>query len=102
MREKDLQAAFLVTFNHLLRGREDYIAELEKEVETAQPARAGEIRRYLKSLKTQPETVRTFSESAFTALVDKITVRADGHMAVCYKDGLEVSVSEGKEWRGGE
>ncbi len=97
VREKDLQATFLITFNHLLRGREGYIAELEREVETAQPARAGEIRRYLKSLKTQPETVRTFSENAFTALVDKITVRADGHMTVRYKDGLEVGISEGRE-----
>lgn len=35
-------------------------------------------------------------------LVDKITVRADGHMAVRYKDGLEVSVSEGREWRGSD
>ncbi len=102
VREKDLQAAFLVTFNHLLRGRKNYITELEKEVENAQPARAGEIRRYLKSLKTQPEIVRTFSESAFIALVDKITVRAGGHMAVLYKDGLKVSVSEGKEWRNGD
>ena len=83
-----------------MRSRKDYIAELEKEVETAQPARAGEIRRYLKSLKTQPEIVRTFSESAFTALVDQIIVQADGHMVVRYKDGLEVSVSEGKERRG--
>ena len=66
-------------------------------MDTAQPARAGEIRRYLKSLKTQPETVRTFSENAFTALVDKITVRADGHMTVRYKDGLEVGISEGRE-----
>lgn len=102
VREKDLQAAFLVTFNHLLRDRKGYIAELEKEVETAQPTRAREIRHYLKSLKTQPEDVRTFSESAFIALVDKITVRADGHMAVRYKDGLEVSVSEGREWRGSD
>lgn len=102
VRESDLQTAFLVTFNHLLRGRKGYVAELEREVETARPARAGEIQRYLKSLKTQPETVRTFSGSAFIALVDKITVRADGHMAVSYKDGLEVSVSEGREWRGSD
>ncbi len=100
VREEDIESAFLATFNHLLRLREDYIAELEKRVETAKPARAGEIRRYLNSLKTQPEIVRTFSESAFAALVDKITVRADGHMTVRYKDGTEISDS--KEWRDDE
>ncbi len=98
VREGDLKSAFLATFNQLLRFREGYIAELEKRVETAKPARAGEIRRYLNSLKTQPEAVRTFSESTFTALVEKITVWADGHMAVRYKDGTELSVSDNREW----
>nr|WP_296480793.1 recombinase family protein [uncultured Acetatifactor sp.] len=102
VREMDLKSAFLATFNQFLRFREGYIAELEKRAETAKPAMAGEIRRYIKSLKTQPETVRTFSESAFAALVDKITVRADGHMAVRYKDGMELSVGENKEWRDSE
>ncbi len=100
VREDGLKSAFLATFNHLLRFREDYTAELEKRVETAKPERAGEIRRYLKSLETQPETVRTFSEIAFAALVDKITVWADGHMTVRYKDGTEISDS--KEWRDDE
>lgn len=99
VREGDLKAVFLATFNQILRSKESYIAELEKQLESAKPAKAGEIRRYLKYLKTQPEIVKTFNESAFAALVDKITVQADGHMAVRYKDGMELSVGEGKEWR---
>lgn len=92
VREDELQAAFITAFNQILGDKAGYVAELAAEIENAKPARIGQIRRYLKALDGQPDFITSFDGDAFKELVENITVRSSGDMAVCFKDGRKIEI----------
>ena len=99
VREEELQAVFIAAFNHALEDKAGYVAELATEIEDAKPARIGQIRRYLEALDGQPDFITSFDGDAFKELVENITVRPNGDMTVCFKDGRKIKIpkNSGKE-----
>lgn len=98
VREEELQAVFIAAFNQVLGDKAGYIAELAAGIENAKPARIGQIRRYLEALNGQPDFITSFDGDAFKDLVENITVKPSGNMAVCFKDGrkIEIPKDDGK------
>ena len=99
VREDELQAAFITAFNQILGDKAGYVAELAAEIENAKPAWIGQIRRYLEALDGQPDFITSFDGDAFKELVENITVRPNGDMTVCFKDGRKIKIpkNSGKE-----
>ena len=82
-----------------MEDKAGYVAELATEIEDAKPARIGQIRRYLEALDGQPDFITSFDGDAFKELVENITVRPNGDMTVCFKDGRKIKIpkNSGKE-----
>ncbi len=105
--EEDLRFAFLAALNQILGVREEYIAEMEQEIEallrvkidpedresrTAINAQIGQIRRYLHALRKKSGMVSEFDDHTFNTLAESMIVQANGDMTVLFRNGREITV----------
>ncbi|MCL2195633.1 MAG: hypothetical protein FWB76_06755 [Oscillospiraceae bacterium] len=65
------------------------LGEIEKTCSERRAKRAN-IKRFLTTLKRQPDLVTDFDDELWYTTVDRVTVHGDGRLAVLFRDGVEV------------